>query len=157
MKRYNFRLQRVLDIKNIKQKIRERELAKSLTSLEMEKHTLEEQKTRRQVCQSEIRDRKRTTAFEMRVYSKYFAFLQDEIDNQSKRVIRCINEVDNKKKNLTNAYKEKKVLENLKVKTKQEYGRECDKEEQRENDEVSLGMFVKKITHKSCKENESIN
>lgn len=143
MKKYNFRLQRVLDIKNVMQQLRERELAKALTALEIEELTLEEQKNKRYKYQSEVRERKSLTVFEMRAYSLYFMFLQDEIDDQLKKIVDRKNDVENRKVNLTEAYREKKVIENLKQNSKQEYMHEFDKEEQLENDEISLGTFYK--------------
>lgn len=143
MKKYNFRLQRVLEIKNVMQKLRERELAKALTALEIEELTLEEQKKSRIGYQTEVRERKRITAFEMRIYSLYFAFLQSEIESQLIRIVNCKNEVQSRKKNLTEAYRDKKVIDNLKQKSQQQYKREYDKEEQIETDEISLSSFFK--------------
>ena len=144
MKKYNFRLQRVLDIKNVMQKLRERELAKALTALEIEELTLKEQKENRLSYQTEVRERKIITVFEMRIYSLYFAFLQGEIESQFIRIVNCKNEVRSRKKNLTEAYRDKRVIENLKQKSRQQYMREYDREEQIDNDEVSLSSFFKK-------------
>lgn len=144
MKKYSFRLQRVLDIKNVMQKVRERELAKALTALEIEEKLLEEQKKTRSIYQDEVRGKRSMTVYEMRFYSMYFTFLQDEIENQLHKISARENEVDKSKKNLTEAYREKKVIENLKSRSKQEYSREYDKEEQFQNDEISMGTFFKK-------------
>ena len=144
MKKYNFRLQRVLDIKNVMQNLREREFAKALTALEIEELTLREQKKRRISYQTEVRERKRITVFEMRIYSLYFAFLQGEIESQLIRIVNCKNGVQSRKKNLTEAYRDKRVIENLKQKSRQQYMREYDREEQIENDEISLSSFFKK-------------
>ena len=126
------------------QKLRERELATALNALEIEELTLEEQKNKRGAYQSEVRGRKSTTAYEMRTYSLFFAFLQSEIESQLLRIVNCKNEVQSKKKNLTEAYRDKKAIENLKEKSRQEYLHDCDKEEQIENDEISLSSFFKK-------------
>ena len=52
----------------------------------------------------------------MRIYSLYFAFLQGEIESQFIRIVNCKNEVRSRKKNLTEAYRDKRVIENLKQK-----------------------------------------
>jgi len=141
MKRYRFRLQRVLDIKEVIQQVRERELANALNVLESERFILHSHREKLQTYQDEIRGRKRLSIFEMRFYCSYLTLLIFEIQRQISRISKCEREVENRKKKLEWAYKERKAIENLKQKTREEYIRDFDKDQQIQNDEISLSKY----------------
>jgi len=141
MKRYRFRLQRVLDIKEVIQQIRERELANALNVLESEQLVLESHRDKLQTYQDEIRGRKRLSIFEMRFYSSYFTLLIFEIQRQINRISECEKEVENNKKKLEWAYKERQAIENLKQRTREEYLHDFDKDQQIQGDEISLSKY----------------
>ncbi len=141
MKRYRFRLQRVLDIKEVIQQIRERELANALNVLESEQLVLDNHRDKLQTYQNEIRGRKRLSIFEMRFYSSYLTLLIFEIQRQINRISECEKEVENNKKKLEWAYKERQAIENLKQKTREEYLHDFDKDQQIQGDEISLSKY----------------
>lgn len=141
MKRYRFRLQRVLDIKEVIQQIRERELANALNVLESEQLVLDSHREKLQTYQDEIRGRKRLSIFEMRFYSSYLTLLIFEIQRQINRISECEREVENSKKKLEWAYKERQAIENLKQRTREEYLRDFDKDQQIQGDEISLSKY----------------
>lgn len=141
MKRYSFRLQRVLDIKEVIQQIRERELANALNVLESEQLVLDSHREKLQTYQDEIRGRKRLSIFEMRFYSSYLTLLIFEIQRQINRISECEREVENSKKKLEWAYKERQAIENLKQRTREEYLRDFDKDQQIQGDEISLSKY----------------
>ena len=147
MKRYNFRLQRVLDIREVVQKKRERELASAITMLESEKNTLFRLREKLKNYQDDIRERRRSSIFEMRFYSSYFSWLFIEIHRQIERVSNCENNVGKSKLELGNAYKEKKAIENLKQRTRDEFIREFEKDEGQQNDEISLVKYFHKESY----------
>ena len=141
MKKYRFRLQRVLDIKEVIQQIRERELANSLNVLESEQLVLDNHREKLQTYQDEIRGRKRLSIFEMRFYSSYLTLLIFEIQRQINRISECEKEVEDKKKKLEWAYKERQAIKNLKQRTREEYIRDFDKDQQIQGDEISLSKY----------------
>jgi len=141
MKKYRFRLQRVLDIKEVIQQIRERELANALNVLESEQLVLDNHREKLQTYQDEIRGRRRLSIFEMRFYSSYLTLLIFEIQRQINRISECEKEVEDKKKKLEWAYKERQAIENLKQRTREEYIRDFDKDQQIQGDEISLSKY----------------
>ena len=141
MKKYRFRLQRVLDIKEVIQQIRERELANALNVLESEQLVLDNHREILQTYQDEIRGRRRLSIFEMRFYSSYLTLLIFEIQRQINRISECEKEVEDKKKKLEWAYKERQAIENLKQRTREEYIRDFDKDQQIQGDEISLSRY----------------
>lgn len=141
MKKYRFRLQRVLDIKEVIQQIRERELANALNVLESEQLVLDNHREILQTYQDEIRGRRRLSIFEMRFYSSYLTLLIFEIQRQINRISECEKEVEDKKKKLEWAYKERQAIENLKQRTREEYIRDFDKDQQIQGDEISLSKY----------------
>lgn len=141
MKKYRFRLQRVLDIKEVIQRIRERELANALNVLESEQLVLDNHREKLQTYQDEIRGRRRLSIFEMRFYSSYLTLLIFEIQRQINRISECKKEVENRKEKLEWAYKERQAIENLKQRTREEYIRDFDKDQQIQGDEISLSKY----------------
>lgn len=137
MKRYNFRLQRILDIREVVQKMRERELAKAITKLESENNILFRLREKLKHYQDDVRERRSLSVFEMRFYSNYFSWLLYEIDRQIARIKECENNVEKRKNELGEAYREKQIIENLRQRTRSEYIRDFERYEQRDNDEVS--------------------
>ena len=141
MKRYRFRLQRVLDIKEVVQQIRERELANAINILESEQHVLYSHREKLQTYQDEIRGRKSLSIFEMRFYCSYFTMLMFEIQRQIVKISKSKEEVKMRKKRLESAYKERKAIENFKQRGREEYIREFDKDQQIQSDEISLSKY----------------
>jgi len=141
MKKYRFRLQRVLDIKEVIQQIRERELANAINVLESEQLVLDNHREKLQTYQDEIRGRRRLSIFEMRFYSSYLTLLIFEIQRQINKISECEKEVEDKKKKLEWAYKERQAIENLKQRTREEYIRDFDKDQQIQGDEISLSKY----------------
>ena len=141
MKKYSFRLQRVLDIKEIMQKVRERELASALGVLESEKNTLKAYSDKLSKYQDEIKEKKHLSIFEFRFYDSYFSWLISAIRKQLNAIKEGEKEVDNRKKVLGEAFKEKQVIENLKQRSREEYNREFDKDQLIQSDEISSSKY----------------
>jgi flagellar FliJ protein len=141
MRKYSFRLQRVLDIKEVIQDVKERELANSLMMLELEDNVLYGLKKKLNSYQNSIRSKKSLSVIEMRFYDNYFSWLFYEIERQLKRIEECKKEVEIRRRKLEEAFKEKRVIENLKQRSLEEYIREFDKEQQFHNDEVSVSKY----------------
>ena len=137
MKRYNFRLQRVLDIKQIFQELRERELREANNKLRQEENNLAvlEKETSRQ--QINARGVEAGTPAFFSLFSGYFSLLLRIKEFQRDRIANAQNEVNVRMKTLMNAFREKKVIENLKERKRQEYVRDSEKEEQNFIDEIS--------------------
>lgn len=137
MQRFNFRLQRVLDIKRIYQELREGELRDAQQKLMQEKSNLAvlEEETYRQ--QINVRELAAGTPALFSLFSNYFTLLFRVKDIQKDRIKKANKEVQARMATLMNAYKEKRVIENLKDRNWYEYLHEVDKEEQSVTDEIS--------------------
>ncbi len=141
MKKFDFRLQRVLDVKGIIQQVRERELANALKSMESDELVLVGYKEKLNKYQKELRGKKVTSIFEMRFYYNYFSWLMNLIRIQIGRVAESKKEVEKRKKKLTEAFKEKRVIENLKQRTREEYIREFSKDQMIQSDEIAVSKY----------------
>jgi len=146
MNRYKFKLQRVLDVKNIYREKRRRELQNSMTKLTREENVLKGLSENLDGSQNEMKKKrmKTMTGFELSFYYKYFNYLSALIDVQNKKIAQAKNEVTKRREKLIEATKEKEILEKLKERTWESYSRELKKEEQKLSDEISSNNFFRK-------------
>lgn len=146
MKRFNFRLQRVLDAKRTieevkrsdflaadnehKKKIRElKDYYDTLAHYQSELYTLDKSLLEVQI---------------LNLYYSYFDALSHRIEYQKGLIETARQEMEKRREKLLEAVKDRKVLENLKQKKYDNYMYEVEKEEQSLLDEISGGKFFQK-------------
>ena len=146
MNRYRFKLQRVLDVKNIYKELRRRDLRDSLLKLNKEEGVLGNLQGNLNSSQNEMKQRRKKSfaGFELSFYYSYFNFLSTMIDIQIKRIEKARGEVTDRREKLIAATKEKEILEKLKERTWQAYLTEFKREEQLFSDEISSANFFRK-------------
>lgn len=135
-----FELEQVLVYRRDMEKLRKQELAaakrgleQACTELEREEELVELLAQEFQQCQKDI-----GCIDDMRMYSDFFARKREEIKQQKER-IRGLDRVMNERRNdLMEASKEKKVLESLKVKKAEEFRQEIATKERNFLDEISI-------------------
>ena len=140
---FKFKLQSVLDYRlNIEEKILN-EFSELKRELDRQKAMLEELKSERESMVAGLRNMKSQTikAHDISSILVYVDRLR-ESEKQQKQVIQQIMEaVDKKRQELVEAVKNRKIMENLKDKQKEEYIKDVNDTEQKDSDEMSVLKF----------------
>lgn len=146
MKKYKFRLQTVLDIKEKKLEQKQLELARIVDTLnkevEIEKQLINEQNT----LQSKIVEISSIdtpqSLFEIQNSRGYWGSLGTKIIAQREKIKNIEFFVQAKRNEVNEALKEKKVLENLKEKEQEKFYKEFLAYENRELDEIATVRYM---------------
>ena len=146
MNRYQFKLQRVLDVKNIYKELRRKDLRESMLILHKQADRLKNLQDDLSSSQNDMKSRKekKFRGFELTFYYSYFNFLSSLIDIQNKKIKKTEAEIEVRREKLLTATKEKEILEKLKERTWQEYQTEFRREEQIISDEISSANFFRR-------------
>lgn len=145
-KKFNFKLQNVLDLKKFKSDLLYQSLSKLLIELaaemdELKKFMAEFEKTRNRLIREMLGNDSKGTIF---YYRDYLDFLDSEI-TRKKNMVSIMEEVILKKRQeIAKAEKEKKVVEKLKEKRFKQYNKDLDLKQQKNSDEISLQRFAYK-------------
>jgi flagellar protein FliJ len=139
MKRFEFSLQRVLDVKETEEKIIQRDLALAQCEhrIAMELQDEFEHRIQRELSQMNEVGRKTTTSGEMLLHQHYLNSLRDALEQQRKVVAELARKVDEAREKLLEKTKEKKSLEQLRENQFDDYTRERRKAEQAFADETA--------------------
>ena len=140
-----FKLQQVLTYRCDMEKLRKQEFAVAKQGLEQAHHKLGREEELVERLSQEFRKSQQDIGCidDIQMYSAFFARKRDEI-NQQKEQIRCLDRVMNEKRHdLMEASKEKKVLESLKVKKAEEFRQDMAIKERNFLDEISVQKKVK--------------
>ena len=146
MKKYKFRLQTVLEIKekNLEQKLLE--LAQILerlnTEVEIEKQLIIEQNTLQSQIISSNSIESPQSLFEIQNARDYWSNLGIRIAEQKERIKNIQTFLKAKQEEVNEAVKEKKVLENLKAKEQEKFYKEFLEYERKELDEIAISRFA---------------
>ncbi len=138
MKRFNFRLQRVIDVRQSKEKECQRELSRSQQELlrqenRLQKCALESKKSREGLKKALERP---SNIGKLIALDKWRNRQEDELDRQSDRTRKQQVVVEDKRKELVQASKEKKILERLRERRLEEHRMAVQREEQAFLDEL---------------------
>ncbi len=139
MKRFNFRLQRVLDIKETIEEVKRRDfnIARKKHSEEVKNlMDLQNQENLFRVKLNELR-LKGGNLRQVNIFYRFFAYLSGQKAYRRNLIETAREEMEKRREILLEAVKEKKVLERLKEKKLLEYNFEVNKEEQAAMDEIS--------------------
>ncbi len=147
MKKFQFRLEKLLDIRRYKEKLVENELAKA----ERKKYILIEKKEGylNEYEESKLKMRKDEkkkvlTIERMQFYQRFFKRLKSSASSQNKLIMIADEEMKLIHNKLVEARKQKMILERLKEKKLSKYMYELQKEEQNFFDEVGNTSFIHK-------------
>ena len=145
MKKYQFRLQRVLEVKETIQELRQRELGESVQVLEQEKSAMEHLNKQMASTQNGLRNvvKKRCRPTELRLYYDYTAFVRGNMDVQEQKIQDANKDVLRRNILLVKAYKDREVIARFKERRKKEFMDDYLKEEQSVIDEISSSNFFK--------------
>ena len=132
MKKFDFRLQRVIEVREIRKKERARELAASQRELENQEKRLREAAAENESSQDGLRQAltRRSNAGLLVTLEKWRRGREEAAHRQARETTQQRQHVDECRESLVIAAKEKEILERLKGKALAEYQSECQHEEQ---------------------------
>jgi len=138
MRRFNFRLQRVMEIREMKEKDCQRELARSMEVLNREERQLQNIAGEFQASREGLRRAlmKKCTAGLLNSLNGWRNRQEDELKVQTAHTNEQKGRVDQKRSALVTASKKKKVLERLRERRLEEHQTESQQEEQAFLDEL---------------------
>lgn len=140
---FKFKLQSVLDYRlNIEEKILN-EFSELKRELDRQKAMLEELKSERESMVAGLRNMQSQTikAHDISSILVYVERLRESEKQQNQVILQTIEAVDQKRKDLVEAVKNRKIMENLKDKQKEEYIKDVNDTEQKDSDEMSVLKF----------------
>ena len=138
MKRFNFSLQPLLNLKMQQEDQLKNELGRAVRKLEVEKERLEELHRQREAGVEDFHAAsfKGVTVEKLKEYQAFFAFLQDRILLQKEVIHVEQTNVDKIRGDLLKIVQEREMLDKLKTRKYEEYLKELEKDEQKINDEL---------------------
>lgn len=140
-----FKLEQVLVYRDEMEKLCKQEFAAAKQGLESAQDKLlrEEEKVKKLTDEFCSRQQQLESIDEMRMYSDFFARKREEIKNQKERVEHLDLMLNDRREELLEATKDKKVLESLKQKKAMEFRQEMNQKERNFLDEMSVQKKVK--------------
>jgi flagellar protein FliJ len=138
MKKFNFRLQRVIEVREVKKKECQRDLARSLEDLKLKEKVLQDAADESKNSHEGLRQAlcKKANAGLLASLDRWRARQEDEVKVQTVRTEEQRREVDHRRAALILAAKDKKVLERLKEQRMEEHQTHMRREEQAFLDEL---------------------
>lgn len=141
MEKFNFNLQRVLDYKISVEDIKKEEFVKSLKSYMYEEKVLKALYDNRKSAFEAVSSFK--TSQEYQNYSRYIEYLNKKIENQIIKLKNSKEQLQKSKEELIKSTADRKILDKLKEKAKEEFEREENRKEQKLNDDFAMFSYLK--------------
>lgn len=141
MEAFNFQLQRVLDYKETIEKKKKEEFVKALKYQLAQEKELSNYIDTKNASKDYFYDLKSSADFQN--FSRYVEFLDKKIENAKYKVIKATEQLEIKKQELMKSTSDRKVLDKLKEKAKQDFEAENNRKEQKLNDDFALFSYVK--------------
>lgn len=148
MKKFKFRLQKVLDLKQFKEEKQKLAVIKLSHRLKQEKNILVQQEEEYKTLKSELNLRypQRIAVNDILVYENYFKYLEDIIETKKRIILELGKKLKVEQGKLFLLTKERKTLDKLKTKKHDKYWSDCLKEEQLLLDEIATGLISRNRT-----------
>ncbi|RJP81652.1 MAG: flagellar export protein FliJ [Candidatus Zixiibacteriota bacterium] len=139
MKKFTFRLERVIEVRNVKKKECQKALAKSLEELSREEQELHSAVSRSQAGSEGLRRALQSPARagDLAGLEDWRRRQEEAVQTQARRTEERRLEVDRRRGALVLAARDEKVLEQLKERRREEFQADCRREEQAFLDEVA--------------------
>lgn len=143
MKRFAFRLQRVLDIKSTIEKVKNRDFLAAYSEFQRAITKLKDIVSTRNKYQDNLHklEKEGIELTSINFYFRYFRMLENQISYQHRMIDIAKEEMEKRRLILLDAVKERKILERLKEKKREQFNYEIAKDEQMVSDEISGVKF----------------
>lgn len=146
-KRYRYRLEAVLKVRNIRESLQKEEVAKAQKILEeeqrKEKLIIEEQNKEHSHILDIYNGVKPFDFTEIQLRKYHLEVLKEKFDEQKKRTIKAEERKKEEDKKLIQAVKERKILDKDKEKKRIEWKKMMDKEDSKFLDDISVTRFFR--------------
>ena len=140
MKKFQFRYQRVMNVKEQVERQKEQELAEAHRTVSREQARLEDLEKKDKHCMQQIeskKSKKKINPVEMEQCYRYLTRLNEEMELQNGRIDDAKRVVEAKRQQLMDAAKEKQILEKLKERRQAAHKTEMMRKEQCVLDDVA--------------------
>lgn len=137
-KQPDFRLQKVLQVREMKEHERQKALAVSEKKLTSEEEDLRKLRNKRDELVDDVKNMQQARAGQLLGRNKYLAAISESITSKKTKIEAVKKKVWEKRQELLSAAKEKKSLENLKAKKLREQRYSVNKMEQSFIDEIAI-------------------
>lgn len=147
MKKFRFKLQKLLDLRQAQEKVVKNELAKLIHIQNIEKNRQNELRQRISEEKTALRKRMQDESFsykEIFVYERFKDASFKAINIAERKIQEMEPEIQRVREKLVEASRERKVVEKLKERKFEEYMYEANRELAKENDDVNQKLYHKK-------------
>lgn len=141
MEKFNFNLQRVLDYRIKVEDNKKEEFVISLKSYMHEEKILNVLNDKRKSMFEAVSSFKKSQEFQN--YSRYMEYLNKKIESQIIVLKKAKEKLNKAKEELIKSTADRKILDKLKEKAKEEFDREENKKEQKLNDDFAMFSYLK--------------
>ena len=141
MEAFNFQLQKVLDYKGKIEEKKKEEFVKALKFQLAQEKELKHYIDTKNDSKEFFYNLKSSADFQN--FSRYIEFLDTKIENSKYKVVKATEQLEQKKQELIKSTSDRKVLDKLKEKAKQDFEAENNRKEQKLNDDFALFSYVK--------------
>lgn len=148
MRRFTFRLQSILNIREKKLEDERLKLAEIISKLETQKDILLEMNEKKENLEKELSDLLNNQVLDIQFtvnYKSYIKQLSDDIKTQFEVIKRTQSELSEQQKKVSEAYKEVKILEKLKEKQYKDFLFEYEQSQIKEIDDITSSRQKKVI------------
>lgn len=132
-----FRLQRVLEIRQMLEKQHEKALAEAQSKLQLQQKMLEQLHSQKHIFLTVMNDSEKADVRNLAGQYQYLDTLMNSIELQQRSVLAAEHQVTARRNDLLQATKDRKALEKLKDKAAEENRRQADRAEQDFLDELA--------------------
>lgn len=148
MRRFQFKLQTLLDIRMAREKEIQNELSRLINIQNLERIKQEDYRrriaTEHEKFNRKIKDGEYSYSVAL-MFERFVDFANRVIANAQNRIESMEPEIQSVRERLLEASKERKVIEKLKEKRWEEYLYELNRETQKENDDINQKMYVQRV------------
>lgn len=148
MRRFTFRLQSILNIREKKLEDERLKLAEIISKLETQKDILLEMSEKKENLEKELSDLLNNQVLDIQFtvnYKGYIKQLSDDIKTQFEVIKRTQSELSEQQKKVSEAYREVKILEKLKEKQYKDFLFEYEQSQIKEIDDITSARQKKVI------------
>ena len=148
MRRFTFRLQSILNIREKKLEDERLKLAEIISKLETQKDILLEMNEKKENLEKELSDLLNNQVLDIQFtvnYKGYIKQLSDDIKTQFEVIKRTQSELSEQQKKVSEAYREVKILEKLKEKQYKDFLFEYEQNQIKEIDDITSSRQKKVI------------
>ncbi|MCD6317719.1 flagellar export protein FliJ [Candidatus Aerophobetes bacterium] len=147
MKKFTFPLQSLLDYRQRKENRLKKELSEIKKEWEKEREILEKFQINKKKCEQELREKRESKEINISLILLYQSHLDriiNQIAKQKRKVADISLKLKNKRKQIIEASKERKIVEKLREKKWLKFTEAIEKAEQHFIDEIALAKFHSK-------------